>query len=164
VRTTTLGLVAVILALAGCGGNGGSTTAPPATTTTAAPPIAPPTKVGPATTAAPPRTTTAPQRTTTRPHTVVTTPERQQPTVIEIRIVGGKPAGGIKHVTVEKPDLVDLVVHSDVADEVHLHGYDLHQDVEAGGTARIRFQAKIQGVFEAELEDRKLQILELTVK
>jgi hypothetical protein len=94
----------------------------------------------------------------------VTTPERQKPTVIDIRVVGGKPAGGIKRVTVEKPDLVDLVVHSDVADEVHLHGYDLHQDVEAGGTARIRFQAKIQGVFEAELENRKLQILELTVK
>jgi hypothetical protein len=47
---------------------------------------------------------------------------------------------------------------------VHLHGYDLHQDVDAGGTARIRFQAKIPGVFEAELESRKLQILELTVK
>src|SRR4051794_11575624 len=84
--------------------------------------------------------------------------------VIDIRIVGGKPVGGIKRVTVEKPQLVDLVVHSDVADEVHLHGYDLHQDVAAGGTARIRFQAKIQGVFEAELENRKLQILELTVK
>jgi len=157
-------LVAATLALAGCGGNGESTEAPPATTTTAAPPIAPPTKALPATTTAPPRTTTAPQRTTTAPRTIITTPERQRPKVIDIRIVGGKPVGGIKRVTVERPDLVDLVVHSDVADEVHLHGYDLHQDVEAGGTARIRFQAKIQGVFEAELENRKLQILELTVK
>jgi hypothetical protein len=84
--------------------------------------------------------------------------------VIAIRIKDGKPAGGITRVTVEKPQLVDLVVHSDVADEVHVHGYDLHQDVEAGGTARIRFRATIKGVFEAELEDRGLQILELTVK
>jgi hypothetical protein len=67
-------------------------------------------------------------------------------------------------VTVKKPQRVELVVHSDVADEVHVHGYDLHQDVEAGGTARIGFPATIQGVFEAELENRKLQILELTVK
>ena len=84
--------------------------------------------------------------------------------MIDIRIVGGKPVGGIKHATVKKSQPVDLVVHSDVADEVHLHGYDLHADVEAGGTAHIRFQAKISGVFEAELESRKLQILELTVK
>ena len=30
---------------------------------------------------------------------------------------------------------------------VHLHGYDLHQDVDAGGTARIAFTAKIAGRF-----------------
>ena len=157
-------LAAATLVLAACGGNGESTKAPPATTTTAAPPIAPPTRVSPTTTTAPRPATTAPQRTTTAPRTVITTPKRQKPKVIDIRIVGGKPVGGIERVTVKRPDLVDLVVHSDVADEVHLHGYDLHQDVEAGGTARIRFQAKIPGVFEAELENRKLQILELTVR
>ena len=59
---------------------------------------------------------------------------------------------------------VAIVVHSDVADEVHVHGYDLHQDVGAGGTARIDFTADIAGVFEAELENRKLQIVELTVR
>jgi hypothetical protein len=156
---TALALLAGSLALTGCGGAGKSaaTTAPPTTTTTAAKPIAPTTTLLPAT------TTTAPPRTTTR-RTVVTTPEGQKPVVIDIQIVGGQPVGGIKRVTVEKPQLVDLVVHSDVADEVHLHGYDLHQDVQARGTARIRFQAKIQGVFEAELENQKLQILELTVK
>jgi hypothetical protein len=84
--------------------------------------------------------------------------------VITIRVVGGKPVGGITRETVKKSALVDLVVHSDVADEVHLHGYDLHKDVKAGGTARIRFRAKIAGVFEAELENRKLQILELKVE
>jgi hypothetical protein len=85
-------------------------------------------------------------------------------TVIPIRIKDGKPVGGITRADVKKGQRVDLVVHSDVADEVHLHGYDLHQDVEPGGTALIRFQAKIPGVFEAELEKRKLQILELTVR
>jgi hypothetical protein len=153
-----LALLAGSLALAGCGGGGKSTatTAPPTTTTTAK-------QSAPTTTLLPATTTTAPPRTTTR-RTVVTTPGGRKPTVVDIRIVGGQPVGGIKRVTVEKPQLVNLVVHSDVADEVHLHGYDLHQNVEAGGTARIRFQAKIQGVFEAELENRKLQILELTVK
>jgi hypothetical protein len=122
------------LFLAGCGGGKGT----PGPTTTG----------GGATTAAAPTTTSA----------------GPAAKVITIRIVGGKPVGGITRETVKKSALVDLVVHSDVADEVHLHGYDLHQDVKPGGTARIRFQAKIPGVFEAELENRKLQILELTVR
>jgi hypothetical protein len=81
-----------------------------------------------------------------------------------VRIKGGRPVGGIQRATAKKGQLVALVVHSDVADEVHVHGYDLHKDVAAGGTTRIQFKANITGVFEAELESRKLQIAELTVK
>jgi hypothetical protein len=83
---------------------------------------------------------------------------------VAVTIKGGKPTGGIVHAKASKGDHVTLVVHSDVADEVHLHGYDLHKDVEAGGTARIAFTADITGSFEAELESRGLQILELTVQ
>jgi hypothetical protein len=93
-----------------------------------------------------------------------TTASASGPVTISIQIKGGKPSGGILRASAKKGEKVDLVVHSDVADEVHLHGYDLHKDVEAGGTATIRFTADTAGVFEAELESRKLQILELTVK
>jgi hypothetical protein len=93
-----------------------------------------------------------------------TTSSASGPETIDVQVKAGKPVGGIKRATVRKGERVVLVVHSDVADEVHLHGYDLHQDVDAGGTARIRFTADIAGVFEAELESRKLQILALTVK
>jgi len=72
--------------------------------------------------------------------------------------------GGIQRATAKKRDTVALVVHSDVADEVHVHGYDLHKDVAAGGSVRIQFTANLTGVFEAELENRGLQIAELTVK
>jgi len=137
-RAPALALLAGALLLAGCGGGSKSSSQ----TTTAA--------------------TTAPVRTVTAQP--VTRPAEPKATVITIRIKDGKPVGGITRVTVRKPQRVELVVHSDVADEVHVHGYDLHQDVEAGGTARIGFPATIQGVFEAELENRKLQILELTVK
>ena len=137
-RAPALALLAGALLLAGCGGGSKSSSQ----TTTAA--------------------TTAPVRTVTAQP--VTRPAEPKATVITIRIKDGKPVGGITRVTVKKPQRVELVVHSDVADEVHVHGYDLHQDVEAGGTARIGFPATIQGVFEAELENRKLQILELTVR
>jgi hypothetical protein len=86
------------------------------------------------------------------------------PVEITITIEGGKPVGGITKATVQRGQNVSLVVRSDVADEVHLHGYDLHTEVKAGGTAGIDFTASIAGVFVAELEHRKLQILELTVR
>jgi hypothetical protein len=102
--------------------------------------------------------------TTTAPPPTTTSPAVPQAAVIAIQVEQGKPVGGIRRVEAKNGQLIELVVNSDVADEVHLHGYDLHQDVEAGGTARIRFKANISGVFEAELENRKLQILELTVR
>ena len=59
---------------------------------------------------------------------------------------------------------VTLVVSSDIADEVHLHGYDLMADAAPGEKARIAFVATIPGRFEVELEDRALQIGELEVR
>ena len=52
----------------------------------------------------------------------------------------------------------------DAADEVHVHGYDFSSDVEAGDTVTIEFTADIAGVFEVELEDARLPILELVVE
>ncbi len=59
---------------------------------------------------------------------------------------------------------MQLVVTSDVADEVHLHGYDKSVDVTAGGTATLTVLAKIPGVFEVELESRKLVLTQLQVQ
>ena len=93
-----------------------------------------------------------------------TTTRAAGPVTLTVQIKGGKPVGGIQRATAKKGDTVAIVVHSDVADEVHVHGYDLHKDVKAGGTVRIQFKANLTGVFEAELESRKLQIVELTVQ
>ena len=134
-------LVAGAFALAGCGGGGKSS--------------------APTTTAAPSTTTT---RTTSTTNTTTTATTTAGPVTIRVLIKGGKPVGGIQRATVKKGQEVAIVVHSDVADEVHVHGYDLHKDVEAGGTVRIVFPATITGVFEAELESRKLQIIEFTVE
>jgi heme/copper-type cytochrome/quinol oxidase subunit 2 len=60
-------------------------------------------------------------------------------------------------------DRIVLVVRSDVADHVHVHGYDLMQDVAPGAPARISFTADAQGRFEVELEDRRLPLMELVV-
>ncbi len=102
--------------------------------------------------------------TTTDTTTTTTTTEVEQPTVVRVRVVGGAPQGGIVRKTVTKGDRVVLVVTSDVADHVHLHGYDIMRNVAAGGTARIRFRATVPGRFEVELEDRGAQIADLTVQ
>src|SRR5262245_16831198 len=134
-------LAAGALTLAGCGGKSSS----PNTTTVA-------------------ETTTTEAATTEASTTTAGTTTAAAPVTIRVVIKDGKPVGGIQRATVKKGQKIAIVVHSDVADEVHVHGYDLHKDVTAGGTVRIAFPATITGVFEAELESRGLQIVEFTVE
>lgn len=82
------------------------------------------------------------------------------PTIV---IKNGQPVGGIRQLTYNKGERVHFKVASDISEEVHMHGYDIMKDVKAGGTVTFDFPATIEGVFEAELEGRKEQILELTV-
>ena len=76
----------------------------------------------------------------------------------------GHPVGGIADLTYHKGDQIHFKVKSAIADEVHLHGYDVMKDVEAGGTVTYDLPATIEGVFEAEMEDQKQQIIQLTVE
>ena len=55
-------------------------------------------------------------------------------------------------------------MRSDVADEVHVHGYDLFADVAPGQPTRISFRADIVGRFDIELEDRALPLVDLRVQ
>ncbi len=107
-------------------------------------------------------TTTTTQATTTG--TTTTQPPPQGPTLVRIVVENGAPRGGIVRKTVDQGDRVVLVVRSDVTDHIHLHGYDIMRDVAAGGTARLPFRATIPGRFEVELEDRGVQIADITVQ
>jgi hypothetical protein len=84
-----------------------------------------------------------------------------QPATIDV--VDGKPDGGVKTITFAKGDQIRLQVNSDTADEVHIHGYDIHKDVEAGGSVQFAFPASIDGKFEIELEEAKQQLANLEV-
>jgi hypothetical protein len=106
-------------------------------------------------------TTTSPAGTTGEDRQATPEPVQVEPDVITVR--NGQPVGGVKELSYEKGDRVRLVVRSDVADEVHVHGYDLSEDVSAGGSVRFSFPADIEGVFEIELEGRGEQIAELRV-
>jgi heme/copper-type cytochrome/quinol oxidase subunit 2 len=103
---------------------------------------------------------TTPEATPTAP------PPPAAPTVatIQITIRGGTPVGGLRRASVRQGRQVRFVVRSDVADEVHVHGYDLMRDVAPGQPAQISFRATIPGRFEVELEDRGLAIAQLEVR
>ena len=104
-----------------------------------------------------------PTRTPARTETAAASPDDQTWTV-NVKIRDGDVDGGPQRVRIDLGDEVILVVRSDVADEVHVHGYDERADVKAGGTVRITFTADVPGVFVAELEERKLRIAEFEVR
>jgi hypothetical protein len=121
--------------------------------------------------------TTPPAETTTSPApggqtstddtatTTTTTPaEPAAPSIPTVRVVGGKPQGGVRRLEFEKGDTIRFRVRSDVADEVHVHGYDVAKDVRAGGSVTFSIPATIDGRFEVELEGRHEQIAELEVQ
>jgi len=108
--------------------------------------------------------TTATQ-TSTAPSTTPASSAAAQPAVtrVELRFAGGSVVGGVGRRAVPLGGTVDLAVSSDVADEVHLHGYDKKVDVPAGGSATVSFVANVSGVFEVELHgvDKLLTRLEV---
>jgi hypothetical protein len=80
---------------------------------------------------------------------------------VEVR--DAKPVGGVQDFTWKKGQTIDLTVKSDTADEVHFHGYDVHKDVDKGGTVRFQIPATITGKFIVELEEHRQTLANVTV-
>jgi FtsP/CotA-like multicopper oxidase with cupredoxin domain len=81
---------------------------------------------------------------------------------IEVTVANGA-VDGPGEFEVNQGDDVEIIVHADVSDEVHVHGYDLHGDVTPDSPARISFTAEAPGIFEVELESAGLLLFELKV-
>jgi hypothetical protein len=111
------------------------------------------------TTATPGPTPRATARPTARPR-----PRRPRPAPITVVVRDGEVVGGVRRATVDKGGRAVLLVRSDVADEVHLHGYDRSAPVGPRKPARIAFRATLAGGFEVELEERGLQIAQIEVR
>jgi plastocyanin len=147
----TFGLLAALIAavavfvLAGSGDDVEQADTPTATATAAA-------------TAVPQEAEPIPTEEAAETPTAEATPES-----VAIRYRSGEVQGGVKEIEASKGDTVRFTVSSDVADEVHVHGYDLTRDIPAGGMARISFTAKITGVFEIELEGAHVPVGSLKV-
>lgn len=142
VRLARLAVPALALALvAGCGGDSAAP-APSATPTPTPSPSSSP--------------------------TAVPTPSATLPAgvdqLVSFTVRNGKVVDARTRTKVKRGTRVRLVVTSDVADEVHLHGYDKTFRLKAGGTVHLDFTANIPGVFEAELHDAGLVLTSFQVR
>jgi hypothetical protein len=108
-------------------------------------------------------TPSAPAQTSAGATTTTATPQPAAPVVPVIKVVGAKPQGGVKRLKFHHGDTIRFSVQSDTADEIHVHGYDVHKNVAKGGSVTFTIPAKIEGRFVVELEGRATQIAELEV-
>jgi hypothetical protein len=78
-------------------------------------------------------------------------------------VVDGRKVDGPDRVEVRVGATVQLEVTSDVADELHVHGYDEALGLPPRAPATLRFRADIPGAFEVELHGSG-PLTELTVR
>lgn len=81
----------------------------------------------------------------------------------KIVIENGEPVDGVAELEYSAGEEIEFTVESDVAEEIHVHGYDLMKEVPAGGSVTFSFPAEIEGIFEVEMEGMAVQIAELRV-
>lgn len=65
--------------------------------------------------------------------------------------------------SVPRGTAVEIRVTSDVADEAHLHGYDIEKEIAAGETVTFAFTADLPGKYSLELHHHSTRLLTLTV-
>lgn len=142
-------VVVLFVVLSGGGDDEADNSTAPTTATTEVDPAAPPEEPGTAGEAEGPMDDPAEAR-----------DEPRDPTIV---VRNGEPADGVVELEYKKGDQIRFRVRSDVAEEVHVHGYDIFKEVEAGGSVGFDFAAEIDGVFEVELEASAVQLAELRV-
>ena len=150
-RTRTLLAVVMTMALAACGAGADDASV------TVTEPVEDVAESTTTTGAVETTTTTLPETTTTVAETTTTSPSGIAVTVTD----GSVEVDG--ELAVASGEEVTLTVTSDVSDHVHVHGYDLMADVGPDSPAEISFVADVPGIFEVELEDRGLLLLQLEV-
>lgn len=145
-------LIVVASIVAACGSDESASTSTSAASTT--------TTTSPTTTATLPTTTstiTGPTTSTSVAETTTTTGQE-----IDVEFANGEVAGA-EMFQVDLGDTVDIWVLSDVDDEMHVHGYDLFYDLEAGVPFHLDFVADVPGIFEVEVHTGHTRLFDIEV-
>jgi hypothetical protein len=92
-----------------------------------------------------------------------TSPAHAEPRRIDIQVKAGQPVNGVQAVRLVRGDEVTLRVTADAADELHLHGYDLHAHLRPGQPGVLSFTARRTGRFAAELHKSGTEVVVLEI-
>ena len=142
----TLAVLGSVAPLPGCAPGGDTAGSGPSTTATTA------TSAGPSSSGSVPAATTSP-------------PSSDAGAVrLSVSVKDGDVSPPPRRVELNKGDRVRLRVTSDIADEVHVHGVDKSKDVARGNPTVLTFVVEQTGLFEVELENEGLQLLQLEVR
>jgi FtsP/CotA-like multicopper oxidase with cupredoxin domain len=140
---------ALALLLAACGQPGSTTTTGAASTTTA--------------TSQSTTTETAPSTTGATTSTTAATTTSASVEVPRIKVEEGAKTEGLDTISVRVGETVRFEVEADIADEIHVHGYDLSFETVPGEEVLVEFVADATGIFEVEIEGLALPIVDIEV-
>jgi hypothetical protein len=83
---------------------------------------------------------------------------------VSVSVQNGEVAPKPHRVPVPEGSRVRLQVTSDVDDELHVHGFDIEEPLDAGHTTTVDLLADQPGVFEVETHESNLELLQLAVR
>ena len=92
------------------------------------------------------------------------TEETEKVVEISVAVTDGNVRPKPRRVEVDRDSQVRLLVTSDVDDELHVHGFDIAEPLEAGRTTTVELVADQSGIFEVETHESELELLQLEVR
>lgn len=90
--------------------------------------------------------------------------ETEQAVEVSVAVTDGKVEPKPRRVEVARDSQVRLIVTSDVDDELHVHGYEVEAELEAGRPTTVELVADQTGIFEVETHESELELLQLEVR
>ncbi len=84
--------------------------------------------------------------------------------LVEIEVAEGQASVAADRVEVALGEQVRLAVTSDTADELHVHGYDQSVELVPGRQTTLELTADTPGLFDVELHESGLLLVQLEVR
>ncbi|MDG4787969.1 hypothetical protein O7626_18830 [Micromonospora sp. WMMD1102] len=83
---------------------------------------------------------------------------------VTVTIADGTVSPAPGRIEVDRGQTVRITTTSDVADMVHVHGYDKSVNLQPGVAGTVEFVADRDGLFEVETHGQELQLFQLVVR
>jgi hypothetical protein len=88
----------------------------------------------------------------------------KEPVTVTVSVTDGRVTPKPSRVKIPLGSEVELQITSDVDDEVHVHGFDVEKPLEAGVTTTVELLADEAGLYEVEMHETELELLQLEVR